>query len=120
MVDKMKARRAEAKAAKAAKKASKRKPDEVPEEQPSTSSKGPPPKASKAECPPPAPADKTNGISNGKSIGSSGLNGSKSKTAKTLQSDPNKSEVYKSLFSSHKSAANKPKGHWVTFDPRYN
>jgi len=30
------------------------------------------------------------------------------------------SEVYKSLFSSHKSAQNKPKGNWITFDPRYN
>jgi len=111
MVDKMKARRAEAKAAKAAKKASKRKLDEVAEQPPSTSFKGP--KASKADCPP--PSSKTNGISNGNS------NGTKSKTtAKNLQSDPNKSEVYKSLFNSHKSAVNKPKGHWVTFDPRYN
>lgn len=38
----------------------------------------------------------------------------------SVQKDPSKSEVYKSLFSSHKSAQNKPKGHWVTFDPRYN
>jgi len=30
------------------------------------------------------------------------------------------SEVFKSLFTTHKSAQNKPKGHWVTFDPRYN
>jgi len=30
------------------------------------------------------------------------------------------SEVFKSLFSSHKSAQNRPKGNWVTFDPRYN
>ena len=30
------------------------------------------------------------------------------------------SEVYKSLFSSHKNAINQPKGNWVTFDPRYN
>jgi len=30
------------------------------------------------------------------------------------------SEVYKSLFSSHKTALNQPKGNWVTFDPRYN
>ena len=44
----------------------------------------------------------------------------KAKTESTVQSDPTKSEVYKSLFSTHKSAANKPKGHWVTFDPRYN
>jgi len=30
------------------------------------------------------------------------------------------SEVFKALFTTHKSAQNKPKGHWVTFDPRYN
>jgi len=32
----------------------------------------------------------------------------------------NKSEVFKKLFTSHESAQNLPKGHWVTFDPRYN
>jgi hypothetical protein len=31
-----------------------------------------------------------------------------------------KSEVFKSLFTSHPSAQNKEKAHWVTFDPRYN
>merc|ERR1711973_676123 len=45
---------------------------------------------------------------------------SKKSTKTVLQNDPSKSEVYKSLFSSHKSAVNKPKGNWVTFDPRYN
>jgi len=39
---------------------------------------------------------------------------------KTVQEDPTTSEVYKSLFSSHSSAQNKPKGNWVTYDPRYN
>lgn len=39
---------------------------------------------------------------------------------KSVQNDPNASEVYKKLFSSHKSAQNLPKGNWVTFDPRYN
>ena len=34
--------------------------------------------------------------------------------------DGNGSEVYKSLFSSHKTALNQPKGNWITFDPRYN
>jgi len=48
-------------------------------------------------------------------------NGSdKTKATKSVQDDPTKSEVYKSLFSSHKTALNKPKGNWVTFDPRYN
>merc|ERR1711874_344137 len=43
-----------------------------------------------------------------------------SKKASGVQEDPGKSEIYKSLFSSHKSAQNKPTGHWITFDPRYN
>lgn len=38
----------------------------------------------------------------------------------SVQEDQSKSEIYKSLFSSHKSAQNKPTGHWITFDPRYN
>jgi len=44
----------------------------------------------------------------------------KGKNSKSVQQDPTKSEVYKSLFSSHHTAVNKPKGNWVTFDPRYN
>ena len=48
-------------------------------------------------------------------------NGSdKTKATKSVQDDPTKTEVFKSLFSSHKTALNKPKGNWVTFDPRYN
>jgi len=43
-----------------------------------------------------------------------------SKKVSSVQEDPGKSEIYKSLFSSHKSAQNKPTGHWITFDPRYN
>jgi len=34
--------------------------------------------------------------------------------------DSGKSEVFKKLFTTHKSAQNLPKGNWVTFDPRYN
>ena len=44
----------------------------------------------------------------------------KDKSKSSVQSDATKSEVFKSLFSSHKSAENKETGHWVTFDPRYN
>ena len=44
----------------------------------------------------------------------------KEKKPKSIQEDNTKSEVYKSLFSSHASAQNRPKGNWVTFDPRYN
>jgi hypothetical protein len=39
---------------------------------------------------------------------------------KSIQDDPNRSEVFKALFDTHKSAQNKPKNHWVTFDPRYH
>jgi hypothetical protein len=39
---------------------------------------------------------------------------------KSVQKDTSKSEVYKSLFSTHATALNKPKGNWVTYDPRYN
>ena len=45
---------------------------------------------------------------------------SKKEKKQGVQNDPTKSEVYKSLFDTHKSAQNKPKGNWVTFDPRYN
>jgi len=43
----------------------------------------------------------------------------KSLTASSVQQS-GKSEVFKKLFTSHKSAQGLPKGHWVTFDPRYN
>merc|ERR1719495_3116800 len=43
----------------------------------------------------------------------------KSLTASGVQQS-GKSEVFKKLFTSHKSAQGLPKGHWVTFDPRYN
>lgn len=44
----------------------------------------------------------------------------KSSKSKSVQNDPNASEVYKRLFSTHKTAQNQKKGNWVTFDPRYN
>jgi hypothetical protein len=44
----------------------------------------------------------------------------KSSKPKSVQSDPNASEVYKKLFSTHKTALNQKQGNWVTFDPRYN
>merc|ERR1719220_416503 len=44
----------------------------------------------------------------------------KDKSKSSVQNDASKSEVYKSLFSSHQSAQNKKTGHWITFDPRYN
>jgi len=38
----------------------------------------------------------------------------------SVNKDPAASEVYKSLFTTHESAKNRPKAHWVTFNPCYN
>lgn len=42
-----------------------------------------------------------------------------SKKAKSIQEDPNASEVYKSLFTTSSKAKNQQKAHWVTFNPQY-
>lgn len=45
---------------------------------------------------------------------------SSSKLSKSsVQDDPTKSDIYKSLFTSHKDAANQPKAHWITMNPGY-
>lgn len=38
----------------------------------------------------------------------------------SVSKDKNASEAYKSIFTTHESAKNKPKAHWVTFNPCYN
>lgn len=38
----------------------------------------------------------------------------------SISKDANASETYKSLFTTHESAKNRPKAHWVTFNPCYN
>jgi len=38
----------------------------------------------------------------------------------SVSKDPTASETYKSLFTTHESAKNRPKAHWVTFNPCYN
>jgi len=43
----------------------------------------------------------------------------KSSKEYSVAKDPNASETYKSLFTSHKSAKDKPTAHWVTFNPCY-
>jgi hypothetical protein len=43
----------------------------------------------------------------------------KAKSSYSVAKDESASEVYKSIFTSHKSAKNKPKAHWVTFNPLY-
>ena len=94
--------------AKAEKKAGKRKAEDGEEDvKPSTSKSSDKPKKSK-------PSTEKNGKK--PVVTNSDLTPKNS----DLQKDPSKSEVYKSLFSSHSSAQNRPKGNWVTFDPRYN
>ncbi|RWS31316.1 hypothetical protein B4U80_00976 [Leptotrombidium deliense] len=43
----------------------------------------------------------------------------KARTDYSVAKDPTTSETYKSIFTSHKSAQNRPKGHWVTYNPLY-
>lgn len=38
----------------------------------------------------------------------------------SVNKDPTASEAYKSLFTTHESAKNRPKAHWVTYNPCYN
>ena len=41
------------------------------------------------------------------------------KKMKSIQDDPNHSDVFKSLFTSSEKAKNQQKAHWVTFNPQY-
>ena len=44
----------------------------------------------------------------------------KAKSDYSIANDPNASENFKSLFTTHKSAKNQTKNNWVTFNPLYN
>lgn len=44
----------------------------------------------------------------------------KTKKDYSVSSDPNASDVYKSLFTTHKDAKTHNKAHWVTYNPFYN
>ena len=44
----------------------------------------------------------------------------KTKASYSVSKDPNASDVYKSLFTTHDKAVNQTKGHWVTYNPFYN
>ena len=122
---KMNTRRAKLKAAKKAAKEAKKKGSsdfKVPSSDPSghdqkagSSSSEPPLKKLKPED---VSAFKNQQKLSGGSVPATAANKKSSKSS--VQDDPSKSEVYKRLFSSHKSAQNLPKGNWVTFDPRYN
>ena len=41
------------------------------------------------------------------------------KSTSSIATDPNRSEAFKSLFTTHESAKNKPKSNWVTYNPLY-
>lgn len=43
----------------------------------------------------------------------------KTKKIKSIQDDPNASEVFKSLFTSSSKAKGQQKAHWVTYNPQY-
>lgn len=61
---------------------------------------------------------KTSSSSTTKTSAASMLN-DKSRSDYSVAKDPNASETYKSLFTTHSSAKNKPKGNWVTYNPLY-
>lgn len=44
----------------------------------------------------------------------------KAKDNYSVAKDPKASEVFKSLFTSHKSAAEQDRAHWITYNPFYN
>lgn len=52
-------------------------------------------------------------------ISSSSVLTDKASKEYSVAKDPNASEAYKSLFTTHKTAQNKPTAHWVTFNPCY-
>lgn len=44
----------------------------------------------------------------------------KAKSDYSVAKDPKASEVFKSIFTSHKSATEQDRAHWVTYNPFYN
>lgn len=60
------------------------------------------------------------GSSGGKKSGPEDPAFKKSKGDYSVAKDPNASEVLKSLFTSHKSATDQTRAHWVTYNPFYN
>jgi len=54
-----------------------------------------------------------------KGITGASSNGDLTKKAKSIQEDPNASDVYKSLFNTCEKAKKQTQGHWVTFNPQY-
>jgi hypothetical protein len=44
----------------------------------------------------------------------------KTKGSYSVSSDPEASDVFKSLFTSHQKAQQQAKAHWITYNPFYN
>lgn len=44
----------------------------------------------------------------------------KSKTDYSVAKDPNATEIYKSLFTSHEDESTQERAHWITYNPFYN
>lgn len=44
----------------------------------------------------------------------------KAKESYSVAKDPKASEVFKSIFTSHKSAVDQDRAHWITYNPFYN
>lgn len=44
----------------------------------------------------------------------------KAKSDYSIAKDPKASEVFKSIFTTHKSATDQDRAHWVTYNPFYN
>lgn len=57
-------------------------------------------------------AESSKSLSNGKVL--------KVTTPYSVSKDPNASETFKSLFTTHSTAAKQEKAHWVTYNPFYN
>jgi hypothetical protein len=51
--------------------------------------------------------------------GQAAASASNSKKFKSIQEDPNASDVYKSLFNTSEKAKNQTKAHWVTYNPLF-
>jgi len=83
---------------------------------------GPSEKKVKSSAAKPKPESKNKGASIS-GIASSILRGTEFDSVRSkeysIAKNPEKSDVYKSIFDTHKSAQNKTKAHWVTCNPQY-
>jgi len=66
-----------------------------------------------------ATASKTSSLAATTSKTSAACCSSSEKKTKTIQDDPKATEVFKSLFNTHKTAKQQQKAHWVTYNPQY-